>query len=247
MIDLKTLIPRIRYRTVTHISARPGLYYTLRGVTRSLSPLCVSSDTELVIEGFPRSANSTMVSSFLDRQVRPVALAHHKHHVAQLVRAAKWGIPAILLIRSPLSAVLSYLALCQEVDLRIFSVQRSSPKLHFSDVLLGWISFYANALPILDHLVLAPFHEIVLPLGPELCIRRVNKRFGTDFLSSMHPNNSPKQLGWHATPNRTRDKIIASLELDLIKMLKTDRYLCRLVDDASSLHFRILSEHERRR
>src|SRR5918999_5771267 len=65
-------------------------------------------DTEIVIEGFPRSANSFAVAAFARAQGRKPKIAHHVHAPAQVIAAARAGIPAIVLIRNPEEAVLEY-------------------------------------------------------------------------------------------------------------------------------------------
>jgi hypothetical protein len=109
---------RARHRAVTFASTRPALYFGLRRATGTLDALCIAPDTELVIEGYPRSANSTTVYGFLDRQPMPVKVAHHKHHAAQLLRAVERSVPAVMLIREPCAASLSNLALAEEARRR---------------------------------------------------------------------------------------------------------------------------------
>ena len=84
---------RARFRAVTYLSTRPALYYGMRRITGRFDGQCVRPETEIVIEGFPRSANSTTVHRFLERQPGPVRIAHHKHHAAQLQRATRGGCP----------------------------------------------------------------------------------------------------------------------------------------------------------
>ena len=112
-VDLDSMLRRTKFHLVTTISARPSLYYGLRKMTGTMDHLCIDEYTEIVIEGYPRSANSTTAYGFLARQTRPVRLAHHKHHAAQLLLAAKQGIPSVMLIRQPEQAVVSNLSRSQ--------------------------------------------------------------------------------------------------------------------------------------
>ena len=75
----------LKYRATIWGSAPPTLYYGLRRVTGRFDKLCVTENTHIVIERYPRSANSTKTHGFIDRQVDDVRLAHRKHHVAQLL------------------------------------------------------------------------------------------------------------------------------------------------------------------
>jgi len=128
-----------RYRAVTFASTRPALYYGLRDMTGPRDALCIQPDTELVIEGYPRSANSTTAYGFLDRQPRTVKLAHHKHHAAQLLRAVELGVPAVMLIRRPKEAALSNLALREEARRRGGREQRQA-QLGYINVLSAWLA-----------------------------------------------------------------------------------------------------------
>ena len=177
MTDLAALPRRARFRAVTWASTRPRLYYGLRTLTRQTDHLCIRRDTDIVIEGYPRSANSTTVHQCLAIQDRPLHVAHHKHHAAQLLRAAAWGIPAVVLIRAPREASLSLLALAAEARHRAGKPERGG--LSFSDVLSAYVAFYEAVEPTLDHTVIGRF-EVVRSDVPGLTMR-VNARFGRDF------------------------------------------------------------------
>jgi hypothetical protein len=58
----------------------------------------VSRTTQLVIEGYPRLGNTFAVVAFLQAQKEDVRIAHHLHAPAQVIRAARWRIPTIVLI-----------------------------------------------------------------------------------------------------------------------------------------------------
>jgi hypothetical protein len=68
----------------------------------------VDARTDIVIEGFPASANTFAVAAFrLAQEPRYMRIAHHTHVPAQVIEATRLGVPAILLIREPMQAVLS--------------------------------------------------------------------------------------------------------------------------------------------
>lgn len=177
MTYLSALSRRARFRAVTWASTRPRLYYGLGRLTRQADHLCIRRDTDMVIEGYPRSANSTTVHKFLAIQDRPTHVAHHKHHAAQLLRAAEWGIPAVVLIRAPREACLSLLALAAEARHRAGKPERGG--LNFSDVLFAYVAFYEAVEPTLDHTMIGRFE--VVRSDVHGLITHVNARFGTDF------------------------------------------------------------------
>src|SRR2546427_7470725 len=55
--------------------------------------------TDILIEGFPRSANSFSVAAFRLAQGPPVEVAHHTHAPANAIAAFRRHIPALILIR----------------------------------------------------------------------------------------------------------------------------------------------------
>ena len=61
----------------------------------------------LCIDGFPRSATTFAVAAFQFAQPQPIQVAHHSHAPAQVIAAARWGIPSLVTIRAPEESVLS--------------------------------------------------------------------------------------------------------------------------------------------
>jgi len=106
MTAIAALPHRMKFLLVTFMSTRTTLYYGSLRLAVRMNGQCVRPDTTIVIEGFPRSANSTTVDEFLSRQPEPVQVAHHGHHAAQILRAIARGVPAVVLIRSPKAATL---------------------------------------------------------------------------------------------------------------------------------------------
>jgi hypothetical protein len=135
--------------------------------------LVISSDTELVIEGYFRSANTFAVHAFQLSQEKPVRLAHHLHAPAQLITAARRGIPTLLLLRNPDGAILSEL-LYDNVAL--------------PDALDAYTRFYTCLLPYLESFVVGEFEQVTHDFGA--VIRRVNARFGTNFIEFNHTDET---------------------------------------------------------
>jgi hypothetical protein len=215
---------RAAHYGVTWLSTRPALYYGIRRTIRRRDDLCVSQSTELVIEGFPRSANSTTAHGFMALQDRPVALAHHKHHVAQILRAVRWHIPAIVLVRDPADTIVSLLALAEEGRVRTGQTGRGNA-LTFSDAAWAWLCFYRAVLPIRDKVVVARFADVTRDLAG--VIAEVNMRHGTAFRTGPLPRlEKSTTLGWHALPNEVR----VSIKNDLRNRLKEETRRARLHD-----------------
>lgn len=161
-----TAVGRARHRLRTHMSEHPLLYLSFaRHKYPGPSPEVIGADTELVIDGYTRSATTFAVYAFQLSQDKPVRLAHHLHAPAQLIRAAQTHVPALLLIREPQGAVLSQLVREPDVALR--------------DALVAYCRFYACLLPYQDAFVVGEFEDVTGDFGS--VIRRINARFGTEF------------------------------------------------------------------
>lgn len=240
--DMNETMQRWRHRAahygVTWLSTRPALYYGIRHALRQNDGLCVSRSTELVIEGFPRSANSTTVHGFMALQDRPVALAHHKHHAAQILRAVRWGIPAVVLVHEPADTVVSLLALAEENRLRHGGTGRGNA-LTFSDATWAWLCFYQAVLPLRDKVVFACFQDVTSNLSD--MINEVNMRWGTSFRTGpvLH-STKPTNLGWHALPNATRSSVKRAL-CDRLKVESQCGRLSGLLARCNNVYQELLS------
>jgi hypothetical protein len=162
---------RIRHRLRTRVSGSPALYLPFaRHRYPGPSPEVIGPDTELVIDGYTRSASTFAVYALQLAQPRPLRLAHHLHAPAQLIAAATRGLPALLVIRHPKGAVLSQLVREPDVALR--------------DALSAYVRFHSCLLPYRDRLVVADFEEVIADFGS--VIDRLNNRFGTSLRRFEH-------------------------------------------------------------
>jgi hypothetical protein len=176
--DLLSVPRRAWYETKTLVAAHPSLALPLARARGHGYP--VGPGTEIVIEGFPRSATSFAVSAFELAQPAKPDVAHHVHAPAQLISAARGGIPALLLIRRPEDAVLS---------LAVREPDRS-----MGGMLRGWVRFHEPLLPYRSDLVVATFDQVVTDFGR--VTERVNERFGKEFVPFEHtPANVERVLG----------------------------------------------------
>ncbi len=134
----------------------------------------VSPSTDIVIEGYPRSANTFAFAAFLLAQERQVRIAHHVHGPAQVIWAARHSLPVLLLIRDPVDAVLSLVMRQPAVSLR--------------QALKDYIRFHQMVYRYHASYVVADFDKVTSDYGR--VIRKVNSRFGTSFEEFEHtPEN----------------------------------------------------------
>jgi hypothetical protein len=138
--------------------------------------LTIRKDTELVIEGFPRSGNTFAVVAFEMAQSRSVVLARHIHAPAQIVLAARRNIPTLVLIRKPIDAISSNLIW--------------NPSISTRQCLRDYVRFYASIRQYENRYVLGKFEEVTTDFGD--VIRKINERVGTEFLVFNHTRENEK-------------------------------------------------------
>lgn len=168
-----TRIVRVTYNLYLEfraIAARHDwLYRPMIAAVSVLRPaqeqLLVSRDTEIVIEGFPRSANTYLVAFLCVAQGRPVRIARHLHEAYQVRFAERHNIPCVVLFRQPLHAVVS--ALMRDT--------RTNP----ASVLRNYVRFYEEVLRVRKSAVMVPFELAVN--NANCVIEKVNAVYGTSF------------------------------------------------------------------
>jgi hypothetical protein len=157
-----------------HAGGRPAIYFNLFRLLRSRQDFrrVVAPDTQVVIEGFPRSGNTFARRAFVMAQSETFdksRIAHHIHVPAQVVQAARWQIPTLVLIRRPRDAVLSF-AVWDPISV--------------DQALRYYTSFYETAEKYRDAYVLGLFEEVTEDFGE--VIKRMNDKFGTTFSLFSH-------------------------------------------------------------
>ena len=91
------------------LSTVPAVYLPLRRLRNSQT--VVHPATDLLIEGYPRSANTWTEALIREASAHQLALAHHSHAAAHVMVARKLGVPSVVLFRDPDDAVASFLLL----------------------------------------------------------------------------------------------------------------------------------------
>jgi len=143
------------------------------------APQPMDKNTEIVIEGFPRTANTFTHIAFKYAQTKSVNIGHHTHAAAQVIAGVRNNLPTVVLIREPEEAIISYL------------IGDFDPGITMRQVIHDYIAFYKPILPYRDRFVLAPFQEITTDYGA--IIHRVNEKFGTQFDEFQHTDENVKQ------------------------------------------------------
>jgi hypothetical protein len=133
----------------------------------------VGRDTDYCVDGYPFSANTFAYVSVLDSN-RDLHGAHHTHASAQLLVAAKRGVPTALVVREPLEVTESIVVF----DGGVAAVR------HF---LSEWVDFHTRLMAVIEHgqVVVCPFDRVIA--DPSYVVRALNYRFGTSLLLPSSP------------------------------------------------------------
>ncbi len=184
-----------------------------------VSECFVRPATELVIDGFPGTGNSFASNAFKLSQRRRVALAHHLHSPAQIVKATRLGLPTLVTIREPAAAVLS--------------VTSRWPYLTARHTLRNYLLFYDLVLPFAGGFVLTDFEHTIHHLGR--VIEALNARFSTDFTPFEYTEENMRRLR-----GADRDSKRLAIRAEKSKELQADSCQ-KLLGHASSLYEKCLS------
>ncbi len=192
---------RLAYELKTIVARYPSValpVQRLRGRGEVLT-----DDTEIVIESFPRCASSFAVAAFrLAQEPHASRIAHHTHTPAQVLAAARRGVPALVLLRVPEDAVLSHVVF--------------SPELTPETSLRGYIRFHEPLLRARRQFVTGTFEEVTGAFGT--VIERVNARFGTSFRPFEHRPEHLERLDReilddYGSRARTGDDLVRTIPL----------------------------------
>lgn len=164
------------------IARYPVLFFPLMRLLRRVqgikgTPL-LSNKTELVIEGFFRSANTFAVYAFLSAQPDWVVTAHHTHAPATIKRAARWRLPTIVLIREPVGTASSLVL--------------KHPHISFDQAMWDYTHYYSTVLPYNESFMVATFEQTTTDFGS--VIDRLNRRYGTDYALFDHNQENVKRI-----------------------------------------------------
>jgi hypothetical protein len=166
----------------TNVGGHPAIYFSLYRLVRTRQNLAgaVTPDKQLVIEGFPRSGSTFARRAFIRAQGEGFdrkRISVHFHVPAQVILAARWQIPTLVLIRKPKDAVLSFVI---------------RDPISVDQALKYYISFYKTVEKYRDAYVLGLFEEVTEDFGQ--VIKRINDKFGTTFSLFRHDEENVSKV-----------------------------------------------------
>jgi hypothetical protein len=164
-VTARDRIDRVRHHLRRPVARTPYVWDAAMALRAGKRATLARRDTALVIEGFLRSGNTFSVAAFVVANGDDLHLGRHLHGAPHVLRAARLGVPAVVLVREPADAVASYL------------VRR--PTLTPNDALLEYVDFYRTCWRVRDDFVVGAFEDVISDFGS--VVRAVNQRFGTSF------------------------------------------------------------------
>ena len=179
---------------IKHFLGRyPSLFYPafkLLGSSRLQEECLLNERSKLVIEGFPRSANTFSVVAFRYAQGEDVEMAHHLHVECQIISGVQRKIPVIALIRAPDDAVRSLLIREKNIS--------------SDEAFKRYFQFYSAVKKVRSQIVLADFS--VVTNNYSAVIQEVNSKYGTEFKLYENSSENEKEV------NQRIDSINADLD-----------------------------------
>jgi hypothetical protein len=173
--DVRALVAELRwdlrFRAAQHI-------WYLPIARRRYGDAVIGPATEVVIDGFTRTAVTFSVIAFQAAQERPVRVAHTIHSAAHIREAARRGVPCIVAIREP--------------DQTALSIAIREPHVGVGRALAAYARFYGAVARIRRSVVMADFDEVTANFGE--VIDRLNRRFHTGFTPFVHDASNVEEV-----------------------------------------------------
>jgi hypothetical protein len=188
-------VRQVGYGARSAIASSPRVYLTaarLKYPHQGREPEVVRGHTQLVIEGFPRSANTFAVVAFQLAQESAVRTAHHLHASSQLIAGARMRVPTMALIREPEETIIS-------------EVLRK-PGISVRQAMRSYIRFYEPLEPYRERFTVGRFDQVIGDFGS--VIEKLNQRFGTSFRPFEHTEEKVKEC-FDLIEERTRRSSVA--------------------------------------
>lgn len=173
---MKRLGKNLRY-FILRIFGNSWLLYQILRRLEVFEELIVRQDSQICIDGFPRSAN-TFLTLFFTHWNPAAETAHHVHLPLQVRMAAKFQVPTIVVIRHPLDAIISLM------------IREKS--LYLWVAILSYSLFYRQIDRYRDSFIIADFETCIT--GPDKIIELANKKFKKSFNYGMLSSELNVQL-----------------------------------------------------
>lgn len=190
--------------------------YKRKGYGRKI----ITKHSDIVIEGYPRSANSFSVKAFKFDNGEGYKIATHLHAYPQVIIGVKHKIPTLLLIRNPFDCVVSYMALLAQT----VGFEKINRGYNIKWLLSDYVLFYNKLLPYKDNVVVGVFSDVLTDYGK--VIDKLNKKCDTNFELFEHSQENVDKVfaasKSHLSPSDKREDIKSNFveQMEAIKTTK---------------------------
>jgi hypothetical protein len=175
---MRQIIGRVRYEAKSILAKRPSIAMPMARRRGAGHGKVFDEGTDVVIEGFPRSANQFAIAAFRRAQDRELRIANRVHAPGHVIAAVEAGLPVLVLIREPEEAVLGWVLYKGDISV--------------AQALRAYRRFYGPLLRHRDRFVVATFDQVTTDFGA--VIRRLNQRFGTSFAEFEHTEENVRKI-----------------------------------------------------
>lgn len=179
---VRRVVSQVRHEARRMLVKLPAIYLPLArrkyppGVRHR--PEALWDDTDIVIEGYPRSGNTFAFTAFdLAQGEKPVRVSHHLHTSSVVIAAIRKDIPCLILVRNPEDAIISHIIYSQNLTIR--------------QCLRSYLDFYQPLLKYKNHFITAKFEDVISDFGK--VTYQVNQKFGTNFSEFNHSQENVDQ------------------------------------------------------
>lgn len=220
-----------KYKLKLFIQNFPRSYKLLqkwRFRNKKYSDNLIDKKSNIVIEGYPRSANSFSVKAFRFSNNERMRIATHLHSYTQIITGVRHNIPILMTIRDPYSAVSSYATF----KAKNIGIEKFKKEFNVKWLIKEYIYFYEKLVPYKGKIVVAKFDDILNDYGE--IIQEVNFMYNTSFVPFVHNEKNVKSIfnssGKHLSPSVKRDNI----KLDLAESVNL-AFQCKEATEANRL------------
>ena len=182
----------------------------------------IAKDSDIVIEGYPRSANSFSMKAFKFSNGDGYKIATHLHAYPQVIMALRYKVPTLVLIRHPFDCISSYAALRAQAK----GYENVKDTFSLSWMLEDYIVFYSALKPFKGKFLMAEFSQVLDDYG--LVISKLNEMFNTEFIPFDHSPENEKAVfadaKTHLSPSADREKIKEHYRTEMEQLKQTETY-----------------------
>lgn len=172
------LPPRLRFHVAHALLDSPRLGQPYMSRRRGYRAYVIDPDTDVVIDGFPRSANTYALYAFQQAVGPDVHVSGHTHAAATVLTAVARGLPCLLVARRPRDS--------------LASLQQHAPRVPLRTLIRANLRFHSRVLPVRDRLVVAEFDEVTRDFGAVM--RRLNEHARTTFPPYVHTDANERDV-----------------------------------------------------